>query len=108
MCERTPLAEVLLLPGNGARKLLDVCVGYPKLKVMMMHIRKFSLIMKPRFSNQEEKRVASEGVAFVAPQQRRQKLIDGNGTRKLLVVAVGDAMWATWNLHTTQKILCPN
>ena len=22
MCERTPLAEVLLLPGNGARKLL--------------------------------------------------------------------------------------
>ena len=59
MCERTPLAEVLLLPGNGARKLLlavgvgdavemlalipdngarkllDYCVGYPKLKVMM-------------------------------------------------------------------------
>ena len=24
-----------LIPGNGARKPLDYCVGYPKLKVMM-------------------------------------------------------------------------
>ena len=36
-------------PGNGARKRLDVCVGHPKLKVMMMHSSKFSLSMKPRF-----------------------------------------------------------
>ena len=29
MCERTPLAEMLLLPGNGARKLLlAVGVGH--------------------------------------------------------------------------------
>ena len=38
-----------LIPSNGARKLLDDCVGYPKLKVMMMHSSMFSLSMKPRF-----------------------------------------------------------
>ena len=81
MCERTPLAEVLLLPvngarklvdgvltgdfllmmtlkfpGNGAKKLLDVCVGYPKLKVMMMHNSKFSLSMKPMFNRTRRRR----------------------------------------------------
>ena len=97
MCERTPLAELLLLPGNGARKLLlavgvgdavemlalipdngarkllDYCVGYPKLKVMMSTSVSFSSVWNQGLSNQEEKGVASEGVAFVAPQQRRQK-----------------------------------
>ena len=96
MCERTPLAEVLLLPGNGARKLLlavgvgdavemlalilgngarrllDYCVGYPKLKVMMSTTASFPSVRNQGLLNQEEKGVASEGVAFVVPQQRRR------------------------------------
>ena len=110
MWERTPLAEVLLLPDDGARKLLDVCIGYPKLKVMMSIAASFPSVWNRGLSNQEEKGVASEGVVFVVPQQRLQKtcwwLLDG--ARKLLdgILTETSCLWWLRNSPATAPENC--
>ena len=71
---KNPLAEVLLLPSNGARKKLIGCarlmnectVRKPQEEGMMSTATSFPLVRNQGLIDQQEKRVTSEGVASEA------------------------------------------
>ena len=55
----------------------DVCVGYPKLKVVMMHSSKFFLSMKPRFNRTRRRRESLLKVLLLSFLSNGARKLDG-------------------------------